>query len=403
MKKVLGVIVEYNPFHNGHLYHIEKSKEATGCDYVVGVMSGNYVQRGEPAIVNKWARAQIALNNGVDVVIDLPTVYATQSAEGFSMGTINLLAKTGIVTDLVFGSESGDVKPLVDLAKKLLELEKTDIIKKKLKEGISYAHALRELVGNCGLLNGSNNILAVEYIKEVLKKNIPFNINTIKRFNNNYNDLSLPQGDNFIASATSLRPQIINQGNYSKYLPQKSYQILNQALLYQNPGRLDKMSPFLFNLLIRNGKDLNKLLRLEDGLENRIKKYATDCETISQLVEKVRSKRYAKSRISRILLHFMLNIERDLVMESNENPGKYLRILGCTNKGLKLLKSIKGNSDIPMCLNFNKLIRSFPENSIERKQLELESLASNIYCKFFYEKFTPQIEYTQKALTLLDV
>lgn len=401
MKKVLGIIIEYNPFHNGHFYHIEKSKEITGCDYVVGVMSGNYVQRGEPAIVNKWARTQIALQNGVDLVLELPTIYATQSAEGFSKGTVNLLAKTGVVTDLAFGSESGDVKPLTDLAKKLLALEQNNLIKDKLKEGISYAHALRELVGDSELLKGSNNILAVEYLKQVLDSSIPFKVSTIKRFNNNYNDLSLPNGNNFIASATSLRPLIKSKGYYDKYLPLNSYEILQKALETQNPGDLDMMSSFFFNLLIRNGyNDLKKLSRMEDGLENRIINYASSSKTINQLLEKVKSKRYPKSRMSRLLLHFMLHIEAELIQSSNERPGQYLRVLGSTKNGLKLLKSIKANGDIPLSLNFNKLINSFSPDSLERKQLELENRATNLYCNFFYKKYTPQLEYTKNAIIL---
>lgn len=401
MEKVLGVIVEYNPFHNGHLYHIEKSKEATGCDFVVGIMSGNYVQRGEPAIINKWARAEIALQNGVDLVIELPTVYATQSAEGFSKGTVSLLAKTGVVTDLAFGSEAGDVKPLIDLAKKLLNLERDNLIKGKLKEGVSYAHALRELVGDSELLKGSNNILAVEYLKQILENKISFNISTIKRLNNNYNDLSLPEGNNFIASATSLRPQIKNQGNYYSYLPEHSYAVLKKALVIQNPGDLDAMSSFFFNLLIRNGSnDLKKLSRMEDGLENRIVNFASTSETISQLLEKVKSKRYPKSRMSRIFLHFMLNIDEELIQHSNQSAGKYLRVLGSTKKGLKLLKSIKANSDIPLSLNYNKLLNSFSPGSIERKQLELENRATNLYCNLFYKKYTPQLEFTKNTIIL---
>ncbi|WP_072905460.1 nucleotidyltransferase [Anaerobranca californiensis] len=401
MEKVLGVIIEYNPFHNGHLYHLEKAKELTGCRYVVGVMSGNYVQRGEPAIINKWARTEIALNNGVDLVIELPTVYATQSAEGFAKGAVNILANTGIVTHLVFGSEKGDINSLKAAAQKLLDFEEKGMIKEILKKGISYSEGLKELLKDEEILKGSNNILAVEYLKEILRKKLPITVDTIKRFNNNYNDENLPQNETAIASATALRPLIKNNNPaIKKYIPESSYQILIDTLSKrQIPASLDQMSEFFFQLLLRDGTEgLKKMARIEIGLENRIFQKAIDSPSITELIQSVRSKRFAKSRISRIILHFILNLNEELLLESNENPGRYLRILGCSTQGLNLLKSLKNNCNVPFSLNYSKLLKEFNKEKIEKRQLLLEDSATNIYTKFFFKNFTLGLEYTENAI-----
>ncbi|WP_177159672.1 nucleotidyltransferase [Anaerobranca gottschalkii] len=403
MEKVLGVIIEYNPFHNGHLYHLEKAKELTGCKYVVGVMSGNYVQRGEPAIINKWARTEIALNNGVDLVIELPTVYATQSAEGFAKGAVNILANTGIVTHLVFGSEKGDINSLKAIAQKLLDLEQKGMIKEILKKGISYSEGLKQLLNDEEILKGSNNILAIEYLKEILRKKLPINVDTIKRFNNNYNDPILPQNEIAVASATALRPLIKNNNpTIKKYIPNSSYQILINTLNKQQiPASLDQMSEFFYHLLLREGTEgLKELARVEVGLENRIFQKAIESSNISELIGLVRSKRFAKSRISRIILHFILKLNEELLLESNEYPGNYLRILGCSPEGLNLLKSLKSNCNVPYSLNYNKLLKEFNNGTVEKRQLLFENSATNIYSKFFYKKFTLGLEYTQNAVIL---
>ena len=409
MKKVLGIIIEYNPFHNGHLYHLEQAKKAAGCDYVVGVMSGNYVQRGEPAILNKWARSEIALNHGVDVLVELPTVYAIQSAEGFALGSVHLLENTGIVTDLVFGSEAGETVSLINTAQDLLDLEKNpQLIKDSLKEGISYSEAMAKLVNSPDVLNGSNNILALEYIKTILKHNINIKVDTIKRLKNEYNNNQLPKHS--IASATALRPHIkdvndkdIASYKYRKYMPPRSYEkVLETLYNTQKPGNLNDMSQFFFNLVYREGvSKLRDLHRMEVGLENRFFSACAEHShslSLDGFLENVSTKRYSKSRISRLVMQFMLGLESQLIERSNEVPGGYLKILGCSTNGVSLLKDIKKHSSVPHSLNFNKLIKDFPVGSLGREQLEFETRATNMYTNFFYKKPTQQLEYYHKCL-----
>ncbi len=400
MSKVLGIIIEYNPFHNGHLYHINKAKELIKSEYVVGVMSGNFVQRGEPAILNKWSRTKLALKHGVDLVIELPTVYATQSAEGFALGAVHLLANSGVVTDLVFGSESGDITKLYETAHNLLELENnSESIKQTLKKGMNYNRALTELLDYPEVLMGSNNILGLEYLKNIIKNDLKLNVSTITRINNKYNDTHLSPGD--IASATALRPYIKkNDRTYEGYMTKRSFSIIDESFLnIQNPGDFDVMSDFLFALLYRQEADgLKCISRIEPGLENRIMQKASTANTISELLEDVKSKRFSKSRLSRLLLHFILNIKDELVITSNYHPGKYIRILGCNQKGLELLNQMKKTSKVPFSLNYKKLLNCFAENSIERNQLLLENRATNIYTNFFYKKPTPQLEFICKPI-----
>ncbi|QNO16370.1 nucleotidyltransferase [Alkalicella caledoniensis] len=405
MKKVLGIIIEYNPFHNGHFYHIQKAKEITGCEFVVGVMSGNFVQRGEPSVVNKWTRSVIALNCGVDVVIELPTCFAIQSAEGFALGAVHLLANSGIVTDIVFGSEVGDASSLIDTARDLLALEKDpQKIREHLKTGVSYNEALSNLVNNPDILNGSNNILGLEYIKNLIKHDLNLKVSTIKRIKNDYNNTQLPNHN--IASATALRPYIkANEQNLvkiSKYMPKISMDILSRSLRsVQKPGNISDMSNFFFNLIYRQGiSELKKLHRMEVGLENRFFSACKHNEDIDSFLLSVSSKRYSKSRVSRLAMQFILGLNSELIEKSNQHPGSYLRILGCSARGIDLLKDIKKHSSVPYSLNFNKLIQGFSYGSLEKELLEFEVRATNIYSSFFYKKHVQQLEYLQEAILL---
>lgn len=215
---ITGIITEYNPFHSGHLYHLNSAKEITNCDGVICIMSGNFIQRGAPAIIDKWARAEMAIENGVDLVIELPSFYALSSAEIFAKGSVTILDSLGVVNSIFFGSESGNIEELINISKILAyePLEFKNLLKSNLKKGITYAKArensLKEFTNNIDIskiLNNSNNILGIEYIKTLIRLNSNINPLTLTRVGGTYNDKTL---NNDFSSATSIRESIKNSG-----------------------------------------------------------------------------------------------------------------------------------------------------------------------------------------------
>ncbi|MDQ2085007.1 nucleotidyltransferase [Herbivorax sp. ANBcel31] len=395
--KVLGVIVEYNPFHNGHLYHIEQAKKITGAEYVICIMSGNFIQRGEPAIINKWARAKTALLNGVDLVIELPVTYALSSAEYFAHGAVKILNDIGIVDYLCFGSESGETKTLDIIANILYnepDLYKS-ILKKELKKGLSYPasrenalakylYAKKDLnLSIDKLLSQSNNILGIEYLKALKRLNSNITPVTIKRINNSYNTEDITGS---ISSATAIRKHLLKSMNCSvqnvldMVLPKTSYNIVNEEI---TAGR-GPISPSCFydiiSALIRKSTSvqLKEIMYVSEGLENRIKSATNTTGTYNDLLEKICTKRYTVTRIQRILMNIMLGItSKDITIFNSYNGPQYARVLGFNQRGKYLMSLIKKNSSIPMILKTANFINSC--NPLLRKMLELESISTDIY------------------------
>lgn len=362
---VTGIIVEYNPLHNGHVYHIRKTKELTGCDYIVGVMSGNFVQRGEPALVNKWARTKMALKAGIDLVIELPFIYSTSSAEGFAFGAVSTLNSLGLIDNICFGSEAGDTKFLEYIAQILANEPKEykNFLHNYLKEGISYPSARQNALfeyfrlKNSGfndekelvnILGSSNNILGIEYLKAIyrLSSNIkPF---SIKRMHNSYNEVSLTGN---ISSATSIRKNI-NDDAIIDALPDYVYRILeNERRIGRCPVTLSSFS----NLILYKLRNLNlgfikSLLDVGEGLEYKIKKGAECSRNIYELIDFVKNKRYTVTRIQRILLYSLFNITKE-INNSIKSPVEYIRVLGFNENGRMLLKKGKKSASVPIITN----------------------------------------------------
>lgn len=235
--KVLGLIVEYNPMHNGHLYHLNEAKKIVNPDFTVAVMSGNFCQRGEPAIINKFARTLMALKNGIDIVFELPTVYALQDAGGFAFGAVSILNNLKIITDFVFGSESNDINFLKKIAEILYTQPKNfdEYFKNELKKGYSYPNARKYALQKflkfdnetLKKIEKSNDILGIEYIFSILKLNSKIRFHTIKRIKSSYND---PVLRGSISSATAIRTAIKNKIDFSKSLPKNNYEILSNEI-----------------------------------------------------------------------------------------------------------------------------------------------------------------------------
>lgn len=344
--KTAGIICEYNPFHTGHKYHIEYIKK--DFDAVVCIMSGSFVQRGGVAIYDKWSRARSALENGADLVIELPVKYALSSAEGFAEGGIRILDATGVIDALCFGSESGDITELTSCAKSLLteSPQVSQKIKALMNEGLPYAKARAlayEGVLDTELLSQPNNILAIEYIKALLKSNSSIVPITLKRKGAGYHDEEVIDG---FASATLLREKIRGGEDVSTFTP---YDLL--ASVTYDVNRLT--SAFKYKLRTEGEDAFRGIPDMEPGLANRFLN-EIDRDSIAEIVDAVKTKRYAHTRLRRIVAKVLLGLTED-----TKNPD-YVRVLGMNNKGKELLSKMRETSTFPIV---NK-VADFKDESI---------------------------------------
>jgi len=384
--KVLGIISEYNPFHKGHLYHLEESKKVSNADFVVSVMSGNFVQRGEPAMADKWLRAKAAVESGVDLVIELPFVFACNSAEYFAYGGVSILDGLGCVDTLSFGSENGNIDELLEIAKLLVE-EPEDLkkaLKKHLDAGVSYAkaweNALEEnYVKNAStVLRGPNNILALEYLKVMLKTYSAMEPITIPRIGTHHNSEEI--GDDY-SSATALRKKYYDQGSLEgldQFIPDSSYR--NYARIKESVNiQLKDLFPVVTAQILKSSRnELRNILSVTEGLENKIKNEIRNAEDMDELIEKINSKRYANTKIQRMMVHILANLDKDSMQHIMENRIIYARILAMNDNGTKLLKIIKKEkcSKIPIITNINKDLK---DDSLEWTALNYDILATDLY------------------------
>ncbi len=388
--KVCGIIAEYNPFHNGHAYHIEKTKEVTNCDAIVAIMSGNFVQRGAPALFDKWTRTEMALKNGIDLVIELPTYYATSSAEFFAQGSVGLLDSLGIVDSLSFGAKTTDLDALKRVAN-VLYLEPNDykiMLQNELKKGLSFpiarSNALKNFIKKeydakyiSEILLDANNVLGIEYLKALMYNNSPIVPNIIQRKGEDYNSTNIVDG---VCSATAIRKLLEKQeiGILQDVMPKESFDILNAELLSgKQPMNIEKYEKEIFYILRRSlANDLFELADVSEGLENVLKKASNETTEIEKLIDMMKSKRYTRTRIQRILLHALLNITKDEVNNYKYNP-QYIRVLGFTKTGEKLLTQIYNKSNLPIVTSVSKFLKS--ANETGRRMIEKDILATNIY------------------------
>ncbi|MCR4442340.1 MAG: nucleotidyltransferase [Peptococcaceae bacterium] len=359
--KVTGIIAEYNPFHNGHLYHLTRAREKTGAAAVICVMSGNFMQRGEPAIVDKWARAEMALANGADLVLELPALYATRSAYWFARGGIETLYRTGVVTHLSFGVETHEPDMFLKTARLLVQEtpEFRSALKRALKKGHSFPKARSlALAGEfmeSAVWNKPNNILALTYIQVLQEMKIPLEPVPVTRKGAGYEETQLAPGR--LPSATAIRHRIINSGDgplhvtagMEEFLPQTSIKILCREFEKgRGPVSREDMDRQVMTLLRRSSEsELLKIVDLTEGLENRIVKTAQMSVGISDFLDKLKTKRYTYTRLQRFLVHLLLNYTKDKESVLKGGP-PYLRILGFTSTGRKLIKKIKETSMLPV-------------------------------------------------------
>ena len=371
--KAVGLVTEYNPFHNGHLYHLNKAMELTGADISVAVMSGDFVQRGELAVLDKYTRASMALNSGVNLVVELPVNYAVSSAESFAAGALKVLDYIK-ADSIAFGSESGNIERLSKLAHILCDNEDTlyKEISKYTANGISYAAARQKVVekltdkDTAAMLTSSNNILAVEYLKAIIKNNYAIKPYTIKRQGDSYNDTDIRSE---YASATALRGNL-KADNISKYIPVKAGLILSSNTNYIYPDDItEALFTRLLGILFASSYDKNvfieNVMRYPDvnkEIAGRLYKSAMDMITrtvpqgaeskdngafsFGSLCEHIKTKEVPLSRIKRALVRITLGLDKKHMEKYSNEP--YIRVLGFDKKGQEYLSHIRKTVEVPL-------------------------------------------------------
>lgn len=371
--KAVGLVTEYNPFHNGHLYHLNKAMELTGADISVAVMSGDFVQRGEPAVLDKYTRTSMALNSGVNLVVELPVNYAVSSAESFAAGALKVLDYIK-ADSIAFGSESGDIERLSKLAHILCDNEDTlyKEISKYSANGISYAAARQKVVekltdkDTAAMLTSSNNILAVEYLKAIIKNNYAIKPYTVQRQGDSYNDTDIRSE---YASATALRENL-KADNISEYIPVKAGLILSSNTNYIYPDDItEALFTRLLDILFISSYDKNAFIEnvmqypdVSKEIAGRLYKSAMDMITrkvpqrseskdnwafsFGSLCEHIKTKEVPLSRIKRALIRITLGLDKKHMEKYTNEP--YIRVLGFDKKGQEYLSYIRKTVEVPL-------------------------------------------------------
>ena len=389
--KTVGLITEYNPFHNGHAYHIEKAKMLTGADRVIVVMSGDFVQRGAPAVMPKHLRAESALLSGASLIIELPVCFATGSAEYFAQGSISLLNQLGCIDSICFGSECGDLHLLKEIAQILADepIEYQTALKQALKEGASFPAARQEALNIYSdkyseILASPNNILGIEYLKALAKIHSKMEPFTIKRIGAGYHDMDI---DGQFSSATAIRSDIyqladVNSSSESLPLthiqtqvPSSCHELMKKNYQTRYPVKADDFSLLLkAKLLSETAGSLSHYLDMSPELANRILRLRNDYLSFEQFCDLLKTKELTRSRISRSFIHVLLGITNDW-LTAMKAPAPYARILGFRRDHADLLGILKRTSDIPLITSPARAVLA----NTAYQMLELDIYASDLY------------------------
>lgn len=411
--KTVGIIAEYNPFHNGHAYQIAQAKKMSGADCCIVVMSGDFVQRGTPAIMDKYLRTASALMNGADLVLELPVYYAVGSAEYFASGAVALLDKLGVIDTLCFGSECGDINILSDLSKVLLAEtpEFKRVLKQQMKQGDTYPqarnHALSvtapNLTGSLSVLQSPNNILGLEYIKALQKRQSKIQPHTLNRVGAGYHASDL--GSSY-SSALAIR-ESIRQRQAIQYIreqvPSSVYTLMEDSFLHTFPILPDDMSLLLsYKLLSQQSRGYTAFLDIDDSFSDRLARKLFTYTDYSSFCDRMKTKNMTYTRVSRNLLHILLDIfQQDMDDFRKDDYVYYARILGFKKGAEPLLGAIKERSAIPL---LSKLADA--DKVIDRpnghKLLAADIRAGHLYALLIQQKYGGNIrnEYQQQIIVM---
>lgn len=410
MENVLGIIGEYNPFHNGHLYHLHKSIELVNAKRTVLIMSGNYVQRGDCALIDKWKRTEMALRNGIDLVIELPVLYSISSAEIFASGAIKILKSLKLVNYLSFGSECGSMQTLSKFAN-VLSSEPPEfkaLLQHELSKGISFPKArenalllyLNDIRKYSNILNCPNNTLGIEYLKALKSNNCKITPLTIKRMNSDYNSLEYTDG---FASASAIREMVYNNEHDTIFssMPQSSYEILMEALRSGEfvCGLQDFEKEIIFLLRCMSLDSIANLPSVSEGLENALKEAACNCNSLEDLINKVKSKRFTRTRIQRILLYALLGYTKEDMNFIQENV-PYIRVLGFTDAGKSLLSTISKSNKRLKIITSMKHFNDKCKNKKVLNLLQKDIQSTDIYTLAYRKNSKANLDYTKKLIRM---
>lgn len=422
--KVVGLITEYNPFHNGHKYHIDEARRITGADYVIAVMSGNFVQRGTPAIIDKYSRTAMALRNGIDLVLELPVCYATGSAEYFAHGAVALLDGLGIVDALCFGSETGDISLLSRAADLLLSAPASfeDRLQEQLKEGLTYPAARVKALEHTLKQNGSadaailtdilakpNNILGIEYLKATKKLSSSMEPVTIKRILAQYHDTVLSTASDInamepdrpvISSATALRNAIfgtdenpldtLKEASISVPFDVAEFLLSNHHKTYPIAEE-DFAAIIKYKLLSEDFTSLSEYQDISLDLAKRLKNYRNYPGSITSFTQEVKTRNMTLTRINRALIHLLLNIRTEDVRKLQDRGYvPYARVLGIRKESSRLLKQIERNGRIPVITKISRAEQQLDETGL--KLLSKDIFATHLYHQAIYDKYGTILE-----------
>jgi len=378
--KVAGIIVEYNPLHNGHLHHILETRKISKCDYLIAVMSGNFTQRGEVAMIDKFTRTKMALLNHVDLVIELPFVFSVQSADIFAYTSVAILNHLK-VDEIYFGSESDNIDELYLLSDILDSAEYNNLVLKYSKEGNSYPTSSNLAVSDLTDTKAyslPNNILGIHYIRAVKKLKSNIKVCSIKRIETNYFD-EFTIGKS-IQSATTIRKMIKNKKNIEEFVPENVFNLLKNRKIID----LNMFAKYLkYKIHSSTNEELKNIFNISEGFENRIKK-VTDFSSVTDLISQLITKRYTNSKIRRSLIHILCNTQKKMI-NSFEIP--YLRILGMNYNGQEYLNLIKKDLSIPLISKITD--KKHPYLEMELRASKIYSMVSDV--NVFKEEFKPLI------------
>lgn len=355
--EIIGIVAEYNPFHNGHLYQIQKIKEKYPDSILVAVVSSTFTQRGTVSILNKWTKTKIALDNHIDIVIELPFVYATQSSDIFAKGAVALLNKLK-VTRIIFGTERDNLNELSLSADIQLNNKKYHkLVKLYLSKGLNYPtatnKALEDLTGQ--VVTTPNDLLALSYIKEIKSNNYQIKYENIKR-TSSYHGTEI---NNNITSASNIRKLYQENKDIDNLIPYSKEQLYKVDM--------NKFLPLLKYQIFLNQDNLNKYQTVDEGIEGRIIKYITKSSTYEELINNIKTKRYTYNKISRMLLHILISFTKEEAQNINID---YIRLLGFSPNGKHYLNKIKKELDVPLITGYKKNIS---------KVLDIELRTTKIY------------------------
>jgi predicted nucleotidyltransferase len=378
--KAVGLVVEYNPFHNGHAFHLKKSKEAADADTVIAVLSGPFLQRGEPSLVSKWARAEMALQAGVDLVIELPYPFASQKAETFARGAIMVLEALQCDT-FCFGSENGQIGDFINTYQLIEENREhyNELIKEHMKEGLSYPRAASLAFSGLSFgqqtldLSKPNNILGMEYVRTALSHKFAIKPETIPRIHAEYHDTKL--SEHSIASATAIRKSLFENeldiGGIEGYVPATTSSLIKEYLhQFKYVHNWEMYWQLLkYRIISASTEEINHIYEIEEGIEHRLKEAAIHSQNFHEFMAAIKTKRYTWTRLQRMCVHILTNTTKIEMSPLGKQPS-YIRLLGMSLAGREYLRIVKKKLPIPLVSRVS---------SFDSKRILPDIRASRIY------------------------